>query len=213
MRVELSFTYGLSVTRPHRGRRDHLPRTRWEVGALAVGRARRSRSAARTTQEYTGGHARSLGADQPDPDATNDQTTWYGGPSAPGNPVPVVQIAAGRVLLRVRHDDGVSGDDTVDAALRGRTPTLAGAGQADVVVAVTGSRATTVPGRPRADLHVAAEKRNTDATVTGLQLSVPIPAGTRLIRAEAGDGSYDPVAGVWRAGDLKGKATVAKTLG
>ena len=201
--VDVSFTSGFSVTtRPP----DYIGTT-WNVGDLPVGDTKTLIVVGVFNNPYTA-TARSLGADQPDGNPANNTATWYAGPTAPGHAVSVLNIPPGSFYCIVGDDDGASGYETNNVVCIG-DPLLAADKQADLTIAISRRRQTTVPAGHVLQFVVGVEKRNTSAVVTGVRASVPIPSGTRLIRAEPGQfgipgngGSYNAATGVWNVGAL-----------
>jgi hypothetical protein len=203
VRVEVSFTSGFSITT----RPTDYTGTTWNVGDLPAGQTKALVVVGVYNTPFTA-TARSLGSDQPDGNPGNDTATWYAGPGAPGNPVPVVKIPPGSFYCIVGDDDGASGYETNNVVCIG-DPLLAADKQADLAITISKPRQTTVPAGHVLQFGVGVEKRNTNAAVTGVRVSVPIPSGTKLIRAEPGQfgvpgngGSYDAPTGVWNVGAL-----------
>jgi hypothetical protein len=214
VRLQVSFTGGFSVTGQVAEPPTTSTGTLWDVGDLDVNQSRQLVIRGTFNTPYTA-TAKSLGADQADDHPRNDKATVYAGPTAPGNPVPPASIPPNSFFCIEGDDDGASGYDTTSPVCVG-APTPPGAG-ADLAVSVSPSRPATVPSGHVLQFFVALDKLNTTGGFTGARLSVPIPAGTRLIKAEPGQfgvagngGSYNPSTGVWTAGALN--TTSNKTL-
>src|SRR5262249_30432655 len=131
----------------------------------------------------------------------------YGTPSAPGNPVPPASIPPNAFYCIAGDDGGASGYDTTSPVCVGE-PAAPGAG-ANLAVRASTPRQATVPSGHVLEFEVGVDKLGTTGAYTGVQLSVPVPAGTRLIRAEPGQfgtagngGAYNSLTGVWNAGAL-----------
>jgi len=201
VRVDVSFTSGFSLT-------DFQPaaalytNTEWDVGPLDAGTSETLVVRGVFNAAYTA-VAKSLGSDKVDGNPQNDKVTIWAGPGAPGNPVPPAQIPAGSFFCIEGDDDGASGYDTSNAVCVGELP-LPGP-NADLDVRVFQPRLTAVPVGHVLSFGVGVERLNTTGAFTGVRLSVPLPPGTRLIRAEAHNGgSYNASTGTWTVGAVTG---------
>jgi hypothetical protein len=201
VRVDISFTAGFALT-------DYQPVTaqytnsEWVVGSLDANKSETLVVRGVFNAAYTA-VAKSLGSDKVDGNPKNDKVTVWAGPAAPGNPVPAPQIPPGSFFCIEGDDDGASGYDTSNAVCVGE---LAPPGpNADLDVRVFQPRRTAVPVGHVLSFGVGLAKLNTTGAFTGLRLSVPLPSGTRLIRAEAHNGgSYNAATGAWNVGAVTG---------
>jgi uncharacterized repeat protein (TIGR01451 family) len=207
--IEASFTSGFSVS-------DYLPADAtynagvWTVGDLAAGETKTLDIRGVFNAPYTA-TASTLDLDQRDANPANDKAVWYGGPSAPGNPVPVQQMPPGSFWCIQGDDEGASGYDTSKAVCVGQLSLPAP--DADLQVRVFKPRATTVPAGHVLSFGVGLQTLNASGTFTGVRLSVPVPAGTSLIRADARNGgSYNAATGLWTVGAVNGTSDKGLTL-
>jgi len=198
IKVLVSFSPGFSTTEATADAGTSYTGVEWAVGALGVAESRQLVISGVFNDPYAA-TARVIAADQRDDNPKNNMATWYAGPDAPGNPVPAVQIPPNAFYCIDGDDDGSSGYLTTNNAVCISDITLAGAG-ADLAVTVSKPRQSSVRSGRVIEFGVAIEKMNTRDAYTGVRLSVPIPSGTKLIRAESDAGSYSALSGVWNVG-------------
>ena len=153
MRVEVTFTGGLTVTdeRPEAG--TTYSGTTWVVGNLNVHQARELVIEGTFQASYTA-RARSLGSDQVDGNAANDTATWFAGPAAPGSPV--IDFPADRFFCVEGDDDGGSGYDTSNVQCL--VTVSAPANQTNAKVTVNITRVATVPAGHVLHVGIGVEK-------------------------------------------------------
>ncbi len=227
--VQVTFTAGLTSVQPAPGSPDlgTYNGAEWIVPSLAVG-GMATLSVTGTFQDPYTATATSLGADQADGNPANDSATWYAGPTAPG--LPPITIPPNSFYCIHGDDDGSSGYDTTNVICVGNP--LPAIPQIDIRTGAFADRQSTV-GAGHVLRFTASVSKFNDSVInqgdfTGIRLSVPVPAGTKLIRAytlgRSGSGvgqggSYNPATGAWNAGALvginanKGLVLVVETTG
>lgn len=210
VKVLVSFSPGFSISEAMADAGTSYSGTEWTVGALGVGQSSKLVISGVFNDPYAA-TARVIAADQRDDNPKNNTATWYAGPDSPGNPVPAGKIPPNAFYCIDGDDDGSSGYVTTDNAVCIGDFTVAGAG-ADLAVTVSKPRQRTVPSGRVIEFGVAIEKMNTRDAYTGVRLSVPIPAGTKLIRAESDAGSYQALSGVWNVGAFTTASRKSLTL-
>ncbi len=210
VKVLVSFSPGFSISEAMADAGTSYSGTEWTVGALGVAQNRQLVISGVFNDPYAA-TARTIAADQRDDNPKNNTAIWYAGPDAPGNPVPSVRIPPNAFYCIDGDDDGSSGYVTTNNAVCIGDITLAGAG-ADLAVTVSKPRQMSVPSGRVIEFGVAINKINTRDAYTGVRLSVPIPARTKLIRAESDAGSYHALSGVWNVGALSTTSQKSLTL-